>query len=104
MSEALRQFFGPQLRVTLANHPPGATQQLAAQFVVAAQVSIVLFVLFGRQFTEANPQLGLRLAPEFWAGLQEKRGALLMGAWFLGNMVRQNLQNTGAFEVYYDGG
>ena len=26
-----------------------------------------------------------------------------MGAWFLGNTLSQNMLNTGAFEVYYDG-
>ena len=26
-----------------------------------------------------------------------------MGAWFVGNTVSQNLLNTGAFEIYYDG-
>ena len=34
--------------------------------------------------------------------MQNKMGSSA-GAWFLGNTVSQNLLNTGAFEVFYDG-
>jgi hypothetical protein len=41
--------------------------------------------------------------PEFVQSMQNNKMGSCMGAWFLGNTVSQNLLNTGAFEVYYDG-
>lgn len=35
--------------------------------------------------------------------IKKNKVPLLVGAWFVGNMVQTNLMNTGAFEVYYDG-
>jgi hypothetical protein len=47
--------------------------------------------------------LGARATPAFVANLQSNKMGSTMGAWFVGNTVSQNLLNTGAFEVFYDG-
>ena len=47
--------------------------------------------------------LGATPTPEFIANLQSNKMGSTMGAWFVGNTVSQNLLNTGAFEVFYDG-
>ena len=46
---------------------------------------------------------GLASVPEFVTNLQANKMGSTMGAWFLGNTLSQNMLNTGAFEVYYDG-
>ena len=46
---------------------------------------------------------GLAQAPDFVTNLQANKMGSTMGAWFLGNTLSQNMLNTGAFEVYYDG-
>ena len=37
------------------------------------------------------------------AGIKAKRVQWCLGLWWVGNIVRNNLQSTGAFEVFYDG-
>ena len=46
---------------------------------------------------------GLASVPDFVTNLQANKMGSTMGAWFLGNTLSQNMLNTGAFEVYYDG-
>jgi len=41
--------------------------------------------------------------PEFVDNLKGNKMGSTLGAWFIGNTLSQNMLNTGAFEVYYDG-
>ena len=41
--------------------------------------------------------------PEFVTNLRGNKMGSTLGAWFIGNTLSQNMLNTGAFEVYYDG-
>lgn len=56
------------------------------------------FALFGRQACQA---LGINFSSEFWAELEQKRWSILLGAWFIGNTLINNLVSTGAFEIAY---
>jgi selT/selW/selH-like putative selenoprotein len=96
--DALRQRFGPELAVTLENHPPIPIKAATARVVTLIQYSIMAFVLVGQQACQV---LGIRLSTEFWTQVQEKRWSVLMGAWFIGNTVVNGLVSTGAFEIWY---
>lgn len=41
--------------------------------------------------------------PELYNQVKEKKLAMAMAVWFLGNMLHNSLTSTGAFEVFYDG-
>ena len=41
--------------------------------------------------------------PALYQQYKDKRFAIIMACWFLGNMVHNGLTATGAFEVFYDG-
>jgi hypothetical protein len=57
------------------------------------------FALFGRRACQA---LGFNfLSAEFWAELERKRWSVVLGAWFIGNTLINNLVSTGAFEITY---
>ncbi len=47
----------------------------------------------------------LNVAPPAWytQNVATNRFGYAMGVWFFGNTIVTNLQNTGAFEVYFDG-
>lgn len=96
--DALRQTFGPELEVTLENHPPVPIKAVIARVVTLVQYTVMAFVIVGQQACEA---LGIRLSTAFWAQVQEKRWSVLMGAWFIGNTVVNGLISTGAFEIWY---
>lgn len=103
VQQALKNHFGQSLPVTLVNHPPPPTQALLAQLVLLTQFVLAAVVLSGPQAAPYLARIGIVLPPETWQAVQEKKVGILMGAWFIGNTVRQNLLGTGAFEVSYDG-
>lgn len=70
-----------------------------SRVVHAIQMAVMAFALVGEQACAA---IGIQLPAEFVGQLREKRFAILMGAWFVGNMIFTNLTSTGAFEVLYD--
>ena len=72
---------------------------LASRAVSAASVSAIAATLAGERIF---PAMGLAV-PDFVKALQASKLQSCAAAWFLGNMVTQNLAATGAFEVYYDG-
>ena len=61
-------------------------------------MAAMAFAVIGEQACAA---LGFALPAAVAQQLQEKRFAILMGAWFVGNTLTNSLTNTGAFEVLY---
>jgi len=45
----------------------------------------------------------LQVDPAMVAGIKAKRVQWCLGLWWVGNIIRNNLQSTGAFEVFHDG-
>ncbi|GLC34067.1 hypothetical protein PLESTB_000833700 [Pleodorina starrii] len=48
-------------------------------------------------------QLGIPPPAWYIQNVAPNRFGAAMGVWFVGNLILTNLQNTGAFEVYFDG-
>jgi hypothetical protein len=70
---------------------------LVAQFVQFT----VLAVCIGGDYIFRH--LGIP-PPEWYSrNVASNRFGAAMGVWFVGNLLVTNLQNTGAFEVYFDG-
>mmetsp|Transcript_2184 Transcript_2184/g.7105 ORF Transcript_2184/g.7105 Transcript_2184/m.7105 type:complete len:132 (-) Transcript_2184:1257-1652(-) len=87
------------MEVVGSHHPPTATNAALAKAVGFAQFSAIAATFSGAQ---VFPALGMAV-PSFVAGMAENKLQSAGAAFFLGNTLSQNLLNTGAFEVYYDG-
>ena len=94
----LRRF--PGTEVIGSNFPPSAFAVAASKAVNVGTFAAMGLTHFGDRLCSA---LGARATPAFVANLQSNKMGSTMGAWFVGNTVSQNLLNTGAFEVFYDG-
>ncbi|KAI7840906.1 hypothetical protein COHA_005434 [Chlorella ohadii] len=103
VAQALRQHFGPELPVELANHPAPPLQAALAQALFVVQLAAMAVVGAGQQAAPYLQRLGIVLPAEYWRTMQEKKIGILMGLWFLGNTIRTNLVSTGAFEISYEG-
>jgi len=90
----------PGTEVVGSNFPPSAFAVAASKAVNLGTFAAMGLTHFGDQLCAA---LGATPTPEFVANLQSNKMGSTMGAWFVGNTVSQNLLNTGAFEVFYDG-
>lgn len=91
------------IEVTLQNHPPTPAKALTAQLLMVVQLAAMGVVAVGQNAAPYLARLGIQLPPEAWRAMQEKKMMILMGAWFIGNTVRQNMLSTGAFEVSFQG-
>jgi len=58
----------------------------------------MVFAFLGPQVCAA---LGFAIPADLAAQLQEKKLAILMGSWFLGNTLINSITSTGAFEIMY---
>jgi thioredoxin reductase-like selenoprotein T len=74
-------------------------QVVLGQLVGVVQICIIAVALASDRIAAA---LGLHIPQDWQTTLNDKRAAICMGAWFLGNTLRNGLLYTGAFEVYYD--
>ena len=90
----------PGTEVIGSNFPPSAFAVAASKAVNVGTFAAMGLTHFGDRLCLA---LGARATPAFVANLQSNKMGSTMGAWFVGNTVSQNLLNTGAFEVFYDG-
>mmetsp|Transcript_37327 Transcript_37327/g.59961 ORF Transcript_37327/g.59961 Transcript_37327/m.59961 type:complete len:140 (-) Transcript_37327:948-1367(-) len=87
------------MEVVGSNYPPPPFKVAMSKLVSFGTMGAVATTFFGEKMFE---MLGTQ-RPEFVVSMQNNKMSSCMGAWFLGNTVSQNLLNTGAFEVYYDG-
>jgi selT/selW/selH-like putative selenoprotein len=85
----------PGLEVVGTNYPVSPPKALAIKLVFGAQVAVIGLTLAGEKL--------FPVPPPWLKTLQESKLQSCLMAWFAGNLVSQNLQATGAFEVYYDG-
>ncbi|PNH04926.1 SelT-like protein [Tetrabaena socialis] len=98
-ASVLYSFF-PTLEVAGTPFPLPAWKRPLVLAVQAAQMGGLALVVAGDHIFR---QLGV--APPGWytSHVAGNRFGAGMGVWFVGNLVTTNLQNTGAFEVYFDG-
>jgi thioredoxin reductase-like selenoprotein T len=86
--------------VTGANYPLTPGRQMATGLINVAQLSFIAFVAVGDRYLFP----ALRMAPPPWyRTLVENRMATILGSFFVGNMFKNSMAQTGAFEVYYQG-
>jgi hypothetical protein len=74
-------------------------QAVLSKVLTACQLGSIGVMLGGEQLFG---WLGMA-PPELYMRYKDKKGAVIMGIWFLGNALQNSLTATGAFEVYYNG-
>ncbi len=75
-------------------------QALLSRILGFVQLGVIGVALAGEHVAQS---LGVAVPEQYLAALREKRMVIIMGAWFVGNMIHNSLSSTGAFEVFYDG-
>jgi len=95
---AIAQRF-PECQVVGSNYPPSPVAVVGAKLVNAGMWSAIALTHAGDSISRA---FGVTV-PEFVDNLKGNKMGSTLGAWFIGNTLSQNMLNTGAFEVYYDG-
>jgi len=98
VNSLIRQRF-PGVEVVGSNYPPASSRVAHAKLVNLGTFAFLGLTHFGETICGA---LGVP-TPELVANAMQNKMGSSAGAWFLGNTVSQNLLNTGAFEVFYDG-
>lgn len=68
---------------------PASLQAALAQALFVAQLAVVAVAMAGRAAEPYLARLGITLPPETWLAMQEKKTAICMGAWFIGEPARQ---------------
>ncbi len=91
MKRALEQHV-PGLEVVGTNYPPPLPKALLAKAVGSLQFLVIALTLAGHHLFPGA-------APPWLKSLQDSKLQSCMAAWFVGNIVCQNLISTGAFEV-----
>lgn len=89
----------PGLEVLGSTYPVPRYKEWLSNMVGAVQLAGLLFVILGERLFRA---LNIP-TPEFYGQIAQSKFAACMGVWFIGNLLRNNLVSTGAFEVYFDG-
>lgn len=74
--------------------------QLLSRVLSFVQMAVIVAALAGEHLA---PMLNLPVAPDTIEWIKRNRMGLVLGAWFVGNIVSNSLLGTGAFEVYYNG-
>ena len=89
----------PGTEVLGTTYPVATPKVLLARGVLVLQIGIAAVALAGEQIFQA-----LNVPPpQLYLQYKDKKGAILLGAWFIGNMFQNSLLSTGAFEVYSNG-
>jgi selT/selW/selH-like putative selenoprotein len=88
------------LAVTGSNYPLTTVRQIATALINVGQFSFIALVAVGDRYL--FPALRMR-PPPWYNSLVENRMASILAAFFVGNMFKNGMSQTGAFEVYYQG-
>ncbi|KAH9320593.1 hypothetical protein KI387_015232 [Taxus chinensis] len=90
----------PGIDVVLSNYPPALPKRILSKLVPGLQVGSIVFLVAGDHIF---PRLGYMVPPPWYYTLKQKRFGVIATTWLLGNALQSFLQNTGAFEVEFDG-
>lgn len=90
----------PGSEVLLTNHRPPLTKRMLSKVVPVGQLAGIVLIVGGDHIF---PMLGYVSPPSWYDSLRENRFGAAAGTWIIGNVLQNMLQNTGAFEVYFDG-
>ena len=88
----------PGVIVTGSEYPAPMLNQYLATFLTYFQFGFVLFIMMGSQIFA---YFGMEV-PQICRKIEENRFMYGIGAFFIGNMIRNQLITTGAFEIFFD--
>lgn len=88
----------PHVIVTGSEYPAPPLNQMIASLLGYVQIAAVIFMLGG---TFIFDKLGIQ-PPQIYHQLVEKKMMVMMVSFILGNMIKNQLLSTGAFEIYFD--
>lgn len=88
----------PDVIVTGSEYPAPVLNQYMATFLLYFQFGFVLFIMMGSQIFG---YLGMEV-PQIYRKIEENKFMYGIATFFVGNMVRNQLLTTGAFEMYFD--
>lgn len=88
----------PDVIVTGGEYPAPLLNQYMATLLLYLQFGFVLFIMLGNQIFG---YLGLDV-PQIYRKIEDNKFMCGIAAFFIGNLVRNQLLTTGAFEIYFD--
>jgi hypothetical protein len=88
----------PGVEVVPSNYPPPPYKAALARLLGYLQYAAITAAIFAERVL---PMLGYPVTVELAQAIKQKRVGVIVGTWFLGNMVMNSLTSTGAFEVFF---
>lgn len=79
-------------------YPAPMMNQYISSFVGVFQIAFIGFMFIGPTIFQ---KMGME-TPGIFLQLQDKKFMVIMAAFILGNMIKNQLLATGAFEIYFD--
>jgi selT/selW/selH-like putative selenoprotein len=89
----------PNVQVIGTNYPVPANKLLLSRLFTMVQLAICALTLFG----DGISSMLQTDSPDWLKSMNNNKMSICMVTWFLGNIFAQNLLNTGAFEIAFDG-
>ncbi len=84
------------------NYPPKPAMRVLTRLTSYAQIGMLGVTFRGSQFIRELFQAGTQI-PDWVSSVETNKMHSMLTIHFLGNLLKQNFGNTGAFEIYYDG-
>lgn len=90
----------PGMQAVGSNYPVPDWKMALVRALQAVQYGLLAVCMFGDQIFQ---YLGVAPPQLYVQNVVPNRFGAVIGVWFVGNMLVNTLQSTGAFEVYFDG-
>ncbi|CAL6403770.1 unnamed protein product [Bathycoccus prasinos] len=94
--------FGRDVDIVPTNYPPKPAMRVLTRLTSYAQIGMLGVTFRGSQFIRELFPAGTQI-PDWVSSMETNKMHSMLTIHFLGNLLKQNFGNTGAFEIYYDG-
>jgi len=84
--------------VTGSEYPATTLNKLLSSLLFYVQLGLIVFIVFGKTICE---KLEMPL-PALYSKFEDNKFMVCLALYIVGNMVRNQLLATGAFEIYFD--
>ena len=101
MRQICSHHFGEDVDIVGTNFPPKRPMRILTRLTSYAQIGMVGMTFRGSQFFREFSPVGTRV-PDWVTSMETNKMHSMLTIHFVGNLLRQNFGNTGAFEIYYD--
>ncbi|CAL6416833.1 unnamed protein product [Bathycoccus prasinos] len=98
----VRTIFGRDVDIVPTNYPPKPAMRVLTRLTSYAQIGMLGVTFRGSQFIRELFPAGTQI-PDWVSSMETNKMHSMLTIHFLGNLLKQNFGNTGAFEIYYDG-